>query len=572
MPYDLDISPDGRLLSGSVSEVNGDQFLRVWELQKILAGDIKPLSEFRFGQSVPESFTFSKDGRYLYGSSYYTGVSNIFRYEVATGAVEAVSNAETGFFRPVPLADGRLVVLNYTGQGFTPAIIDSRPIADVSAITFLGAELAEKYPVVKTWQVPPPSTVDDEKIITQKGTVRSVAQYPSVECVSGDPRATRTLPRSDITSTSMIRCSLPALGSPRRTRRAQICRATNGDTSRSSDATSSGMPRCPGTDPTSMTCSDRRSAAARAMPQSSATTGSYINDEPRRLDLFLDAAYYDQIDTLPTAQNVSTNFTRLVTGEARLVYTDVKRSIGAVDDEKGVAWQLVYTGNRVKGEIAPQFRGALDFGFALPIGNSSVWLRSAAGVANGDRNNTVANFYFGSFGNNYVDDKSVKRYRQYDSFPGFGIDEISALSFVREMGEWNLPPVVFESAARRVSMSTGCARRSSLRAFGPTRATRRCARITRARRAGRSALQRPSLVRDDAVSRLRRRVSRVAARGQRVDDLAQDHVGFGSAARAETPCRSISCCTCSWASRRCCAFSPRCSISTATSSCRCAPS
>ena len=117
---------------------------------------MKPLSEFRFGQSVPESFVFSPDGRYLYGSSYYTGVSNIFRYEVATGAVEAVSNAESGFFRPVPLADGRLVVLNYTAEGFVPAIIEPRPIKDVSAITFLGAELVEKYPVVKTWQVPPP--------------------------------------------------------------------------------------------------------------------------------------------------------------------------------------------------------------------------------------------------------------------------------------------------------------------------------------------------------------------------------------------------------------------------------
>ncbi len=68
---------------------------------------MKPLSEFRFGQCVPESFVFTRDGRYLYGSSYYTGVSNIFRYEVATGKIEAVSNAETGFFRPVPLADGQ---------------------------------------------------------------------------------------------------------------------------------------------------------------------------------------------------------------------------------------------------------------------------------------------------------------------------------------------------------------------------------------------------------------------------------------------------------------------------------
>ncbi len=37
VPYDLDISPDGRLLSASVSEVNGDQFLRVWEMDEVLA-------------------------------------------------------------------------------------------------------------------------------------------------------------------------------------------------------------------------------------------------------------------------------------------------------------------------------------------------------------------------------------------------------------------------------------------------------------------------------------------------------------------------------------------------------
>ena len=90
---------------------------RVGPRQRCCTATSTPLSEFRFGQSVPESFVFSHDGRYLYGSSYYTGVSNIFRYEVATGDVEAVSNAETGFFRPVPLADGRLVVLELHRRG-----------------------------------------------------------------------------------------------------------------------------------------------------------------------------------------------------------------------------------------------------------------------------------------------------------------------------------------------------------------------------------------------------------------------------------------------------------------------
>jgi hypothetical protein len=169
-----------------------------------------------------------------------------------------------------------------------------------------------------------------------------------------------------------------------------------------------------------------------------------IYDAPRRLDVNFDIAWYDQIDTLPNAQNVSTNFTRLLTTEVGAHYTDVRRSLGSVDDDKGLTWALVYNGNHVNGQLTPQLRGGIDFGIPL-FAYSSLWLRSAAGIANGDRNSTVANFYFGGFGNNYVDDKAVKRYRNYDSLPGFDIDQVSALNFVREMAEWNLPPYVFES-------------------------------------------------------------------------------------------------------------------------------
>lgn len=445
VPYDLDISPDGRLLSGSVAEVNGDQFMRVWEMQKVLQGDMQQVSEFRFGQSVPESFVFSPDGRYLYGSSYYTGVSNIFRYEVATGAVVAVSNAETGLFRPVPLADGRLVVLNYTAEGFVPAIIEPRPIEDVSAITFLGTEVAEKYPVVKTWQVPPPSTVDDEKLITKKGpympleSVTLVDAFPVLQGYKNSAGIGYHVNFEDplrVTSLGITAAYTPSNSLPSDERghvdiygRYQFWNAAL-SWNRSDFYDLFGPVK-----------RSRKGYAAKV-----GYDWLLIYDEPRRFDLYLDFAYYDQIDTLPGAQNVATNFTRLITGEARLAYTDIKRSINAVDDEKGWSWELDYTGNRVNGQVIPQVRGGLDLGFALPLDNSSIWLRTAAGFANGDRNSTVANFYFGSFRNNYVDDKSIKRYRQYSSFPGFGIDEISALSFVRAMGEWNLPPYVFEEA------------------------------------------------------------------------------------------------------------------------------
>jgi hypothetical protein len=40
----------------------------------------------------------------------------------------------------------------------------------------------------------------------------------------------------------------------------------------------------------------------------------------------------------------------------------------------------------------------------------------------------------------------VKRYHEWQSMPGFGIDEISGQKFAKATAEWNLPPIVFESA------------------------------------------------------------------------------------------------------------------------------
>jgi hypothetical protein len=445
VPYDLDISADGKLLSASMSEVNGDQFLRVWELDKVLQGDLKPLSEFRFGQSVPESFVFTRDGKYLYGSSYYTGVSNIFRYEVATGKIEAVSNAESGYFRPVPLADGSLVVLTYTGEGFVPAIIDPKPIEDVSAIKFLGAELVEKYPVLKTWQVPPPSTVDDEKEIIARGpysALRSVALDNAFPVLQGYKDAVGVGYHFNFAdSLNLARLGITAAYTPGQ--------GTPGEQQGHVNIKGSYLGWRGEFYWNRSDFYDLFGPTKRSLKGYAAKVGYdwlLIYDEPRKLEVKFDYAYYDQIDTLPGAQNVDTNFTRLTTGEIGLYYTDVRRSLGAVDGEKGLAWSAVANMSRVNGEVTPQLRGTLDVGFDLPLPHSSIWLRGVAGMADLKNNATVANFYFGGFGNNYVDDGIVQRYREWYAFPGFGLQEISGLNFGRAMLEWNIPPLVFESA------------------------------------------------------------------------------------------------------------------------------
>ena len=171
--YEMDISPDGELLSASVGEIDGRQYLRVFKTADLLEEKAEHLTQVEFTPSAPEGFVFSDDGKYLFGSSFLTGVSNIFRFEIETGDLEAVSNAETGFFRPVPLDDGSLMVFEYTGQGLVPTIIDPVPLDDVSTITFLGAEIARRHPIVKEWNVV--GTLDKlihEELITNRGKYR----------------------------------------------------------------------------------------------------------------------------------------------------------------------------------------------------------------------------------------------------------------------------------------------------------------------------------------------------------------------------------------------------------------
>jgi len=444
VPYDLDVSPDGKLLSASVAELNGDQYLRVWDLTGLPAGTLNMVSQFQFGQSVPESFVFSRDGRYLYGSSYYTGVSNIFRFDVATGEIEAVSNTDVDFFRPFPLADGRLLVLAYTSTGFVPAVINPMPVKDASAIRFLGTELTKKYPTVTRWQVEPPSAVDEEKLTVRRGPYHALEHvsllnaFPVVQGYKdtvalgyhlnfGDPAGYATF---GITAAYSVNGDLPREELPHLEVTGRYLEWSGSLSWNRSDFYDLFGP----------VKRSRKGFAAK---------GGYdrylVYDDPRTLEFVARAAFYDNIDTLPYAQNIESGFDRLTEAEVGFRYSDVRKSLGALDDEKGIKWTAYAGVQHVTGETPWHARGSLDYGWDIPPGNSSIWLRTAGGYISGNPDIPISNFYFGGFGNNYVDSREIKRYREMFSYPGFGIDAISGQSFVRPLLEWNVTPYKFES-------------------------------------------------------------------------------------------------------------------------------
>jgi len=75
--FDIDISQDGQLLAMTVGEVSGKQTLKVFQIEDLLASKMEAIASYQPWPAQPEGASFSHDGRYVYFSSYLTGVSNI---------------------------------------------------------------------------------------------------------------------------------------------------------------------------------------------------------------------------------------------------------------------------------------------------------------------------------------------------------------------------------------------------------------------------------------------------------------------------------------------------------------
>ena len=440
--FDLDISPDGQYLSASIGEVNGDQRIGVFRIADLQAGIVNEIATMKRDPAVPEGGVFSPDGKYLYATAYYTGVSNVYRLELATGKIEAVSNAVTGFFRPLPMQDGSLIVYEYTAQGFLPVRIDPKPLSDLGNVSFLGTEIANKYPIVKTWAVGPPSQIPLESMITGRGEyiprdeLRLQSFYPTVMGYNGHAALGLYVDFAD------------PLGYNELTANVSFSPAGNITTGEQfhADVSYRTLYWHARFWHNSANFYDLFGPVDRSRKGDALLMGyneALIYDPPRRLDFSADLELYSGLDTLPGAQNVSASDPSLGTLRLALNYDNIDKSLGAVDYEEGYHLRGEISSDYAHGTFFPKARVDANVGFALPWQHSSLWAYTSAGFGTGNPHDGLDYFYFGSFGNNYVDDGDVKRYRDFDSFPGFDIDAIAAKSFVKAVGEWNLPPVRF---------------------------------------------------------------------------------------------------------------------------------
>lgn len=440
--FDIDISNDGKFLSAILSDVAGNQRLVIYNIKELLNGNTRYNVLYEFEESAMSSFRFSDDDKYLIGTSYYTGVSNVWRINIATKQAELLSNAETGFFNPVQLDKDSLLVFEFHFNGLKPCKIKIEPIEDANAIVLLGQLVYEKYPEVESWMLPPPSEVDIDSIREFEGeyspfkSLAFTSAYPILEGYKDLVGWGYRINFRDAVGLHTLRLTTsysPYDFIPEKQRihldldykywnwylKASYNKADFYDLF----------------GPTKI---------SRAGYSVSLKYHKLIRFyRPRKVEFYVQLGAFGDLEKLPSYQNIDAPYTELYTGVANFHYSYLRRSLGAVDYEQGVDWTLFLHTYLANDDFYPRIISNQDFGFLLPIRNTCFWLRTSVGQSFGSRKDALSLIYFGGFRNNYVDYQDAQRYREFISFPGMDIDALAAKNYGKLTGELNLKPIRF---------------------------------------------------------------------------------------------------------------------------------
>ncbi|MBR5671443.1 MAG: hypothetical protein IKX11_06255, partial [Bacteroidales bacterium] len=141
--FDLAVSHDGKMISMTRQGDNGEHTLLLFRTEDLDNAKFDAEELVTFEDSNLGQFRFSLDDKYLIGSSYYTGVSNIWQIEIATGEMELLTNTDIGLFAPLEIEPGKIMALEFERDGMRPVMLDRKVVEDANAIELYGQKAYE---------------------------------------------------------------------------------------------------------------------------------------------------------------------------------------------------------------------------------------------------------------------------------------------------------------------------------------------------------------------------------------------------------------------------------------------
>ena len=449
---DLDVSHSGQWLTATTTGMNGEQTLIRFATdsldQAVFTFDtLYTSTETNLGQ-----FRFTSDDRAMVGSSYYTGVSNLWKLDLATGHLALLSNTDLGLFAPVEVGDS-LLALAYDADGMRPVMVPQQELYDANAITYLGQRAHDAHPdaleSIGTYRdsvrkVNFGDVYHDIKTYHPFTALKFTGAYPEVSAFRD--RAAR----AGITPVAGYRFQFSdPLGIHSLKVGVGLSPWSHNDPQNQYHADlawhfwgwdlDAAWNRSNFYDFFGPLLSSRKGWSA-ALTHSR----TYNLQTPFSWNWGATVALYGGMDAMPLYQNVDIDINSFQYCTAHIGAEKNYTTLGGILAEKGWSVELDATAYLADRHLYPSLSLNAKKGWLLPLlRHTCFWIYGDAGANLGDENTAFGNEYFGGFRNNYVDYRSYLQYRRVNAMPGTDIDAIKAHNYGKLTAELNLPPIHF---------------------------------------------------------------------------------------------------------------------------------
>ncbi len=444
----LSISPSGRWLAATLHQSSGEQKIIVVDLRKLKQnGEL--IYEIIADSGSPEHPSWGPDERVLFWNAYVNGVSNIYRCDLSTRQICAISHTPRGLFRPICINTDSLFAFEFSSDGFTPVLIENNQAERLPAIAYLGQQLIAKEPQLAQWAVP---------------TTRPEAEYvhqPSPEKTYRSFAHLRTNALIPVVTSFMDQIALGYYG---QFSDPLLVHDLKFELAYSPWPSNRLMPRV------HLDVKYEYKKAWTLRYQNNASNFyDLVNSRKRttmqkkilannthywKYDLPHKIKHVNEVAVYLDAQTINDNMTKLtrpdfIVYQSVLESADLRRSIGSVDNEEGTKW----TATLMTFHVNPkQFQHV--GGLHLEWERYSTWgwphnvfmLSLAAGARYTEKHLAQGKFYFGGFGNRFFENEPVEQYRKVFRFPGVQIYNLVTDRFAKISIENKLPPLRFGNA------------------------------------------------------------------------------------------------------------------------------
>jgi hypothetical protein len=471
----LSVNPSGDVLVAVLHRASGEQSIVVVDAAKLKAGSEVSYTPIT-NEGSPEFPSWSTDGTTLYWNAYTNGISNIYRKRFPNGDIEAVTHTLRGFFKPIELSRDSLFAFEFSSEGFFPVILPNGNAERLPAISYLGQEVLDKFPVLNTLSI---STQRNEGIVTESlpdGTIdgksQSVSTNSSRTTYDDSSRFVGRNPGAPYQSLRRIElASLFPVISGFQKQKVLGLFAHFSDPILDHDFTIEA-----GVSPFGENVQPMRFHLKLKYEYQKEYEVNWEHNGPDFFDLFnarkrgmlgdkirlanthywifdnpLKTKQLSEIVLYTNVSSINDNIVRVSQPDFVIAQTafnsqNLRRSIGSVDFENGNEFNcalMFFGSNLTSPQTSFNLYGEWD-SYSIALAPHNVFhFKFAAGVHQVNDKLLQSRFYFGGFGNRALENANVKQYRKVFSFPGIPVFSLGSDRFAKLMFENNFPPVRF---------------------------------------------------------------------------------------------------------------------------------